>query len=81
MKSMKFLIVILLASFGIISASTLYAQTETPPTPEILKRVLSLGGKWEGKATMQMGGKRKNVQFSIFHALPENSRWQRALHG
>lgn len=64
---MKFLIVILVALFGIISASTSYAQTETPPTPEILKRVLSLEGKWEGKATMQMGGKTYNFQYFMHY--------------
>lgn len=60
---MKFLPVVLLALFGIVLESTLYAQTETPSTPEILKRVLSLEGKWEGKATMQIGGKTYHFQY------------------
>jgi hypothetical protein len=63
---MKLLTIVLLIALCIVSKTT-YAQTETPPTPEILKRVLSLEGKWEAKGYMQMGGKSYSFRYFMHY--------------
>jgi hypothetical protein len=50
-----------------ILVSVSYAQSETPPTPEILKRVLTLEGKWEAKASMQIGGKSYSFRYFMHY--------------
>jgi hypothetical protein len=58
-------IVLILFCFVLVSVS--YAQSETPPTPEILKRVLTLEGKWEAKVSMQIGGRSYSFRYFMHY--------------
>jgi hypothetical protein len=62
---MKFWTGTILMVSCLVLASAACAQSDTPPTPEILKRVLTLEGKWEAKASMQMGGKSYNFEYTM----------------
>lgn len=52
---MKFHTILVLTLFCFLSTPAQNTQSEAPPTPEILKKVLLLEGKWEAKASMRLG--------------------------
>jgi hypothetical protein len=54
---MKFWIIIVIAFCCCVPVSVSRAQSDASTTPDILKRVLTLEGRWEAKASLQMGGK------------------------
>lgn len=62
---MRFPTIVILTLFGFFSTANLYSQSDSSPQPEILKRVLSLEGNWEAKASMQMGGKSYSFRYSM----------------
>jgi hypothetical protein len=58
----------------VLLAAIAWSQAPAAPTPEVLKRTLSLEGKWTGQAALHEGGKTINYPMHlVFRKTPDQN--------